>query len=237
MQLPTERGKIERINPKRMIIYSKPKAGKTSLVSELDSCLLVDLEKGSGFVSAMKVEVNTIAELRELGTAIKEAGHPYKRVAIDTATALEDLAKPLAITLYKKTPMGAKYDGDNVLTLPNGAGYLYLRLAMESLLNYIDTFADEIILLGHLKDKQIELKGKEVSAADIDLTGKIRNIVCAKADAIGYLRREEDQTIISFKTSDTIICGARPEHLKNQEIVIAEMIDGKYVTYWDKIYK
>lgn len=78
---------------------------------------------------------------------------------------------------------------------------------------------------------------KEVSAADIDLTGKIRNIVCSKADAIGYLMRSGEETIISFVTKDEVICGARPKHLKNQEIVIADSIGGEYKTYWDRIYK
>jgi len=42
---------------------------------------------------------------------------------------------------------------------------------------------------------------------------------------------------LSFKTNEETTCGARPEHLRNEEIVISEMIDGKLVTYWDKVYK
>ena len=38
-------------------------------------------------------------------------------------------------------------------------------------------------------------------------------------------------------TTDEIACGARPEHLRSQEIVISEPgEDGKIITHWDKVY-
>lgn len=83
----------------------------------------------------------------------------------------------------------------------------------------------------------IEVHGKEVAMKDIDLTGKLKSITCAKVDAIGFLRPEGNQRILSFNTSDEIICGARPQHLKNKEIIMSEMDDkGNLTTYWDKIY-
>ena len=81
--------------------------------------------------------------------------------------------------------MGKNYDGDNVLSLPNGAGYLYLRQAFFQVLDFIDTLAPHIILSGHIKDKQVDDKGEMVLAANIDLTGKIKSLICANADAIG----------------------------------------------------
>jgi len=49
--------------------------------------------------------------------------------------------------------------------------------------------------------------------------------------------RRDNQTVISFKTNEEVTCGARPDHLKNQEIVLAEEVNGQIVTHWDKIYK
>lgn len=49
--------------------------------------------------------------------------------------------------------------------------------------------------------------------------------------------RKDNTTMVTFKSNDEVTCGARPEHLRNQEILLAEEIDGKLVTYWDKIYK
>ena len=235
--LPTKKVKADRVNPKRLIIYSKPKTGKTTAFAGLDGNLIIDLENGAGYVEAMKVTANNLQELKEIGKAIKEAGYPYKYVTVDTVTALEDMVMPLAINLYQKTPMGKNYSGDSILTLPNGAGYLYVRQAFFQVLDFIDTFAPHIILSGHIKDKQVDDKGEMVMSANIDLTGKIKSLICANADAIGYMYRKGNQTILSFKTNEETTCGARPEHLSNEEIVISEMVDGKLVTYWEKVYK
>jgi hypothetical protein len=120
--LPTKKVKADRVNPKRLIIYSKPKTGKTTAFAGLEDNLIIDLENGTDYVEALKVKANNLQELKEVGKAIKEAGYPYKYVTIDTVTALEDMVGPLAISLYQKTAMGKNYSGDSVLTLANGAG-------------------------------------------------------------------------------------------------------------------
>jgi hypothetical protein len=232
--LPTKKVKAERQNPKRMIIYSKPKTGKTTAYAGLDDNLILDLESGSDYVEALKIKVNTLQELLDAGKAIKAAGNPYKYVTVDTVTALEDMIQPLAIKLYRQTPMGKNYDGDNVTTLPNGAGYLYIRQAFFQVLDFIDTLAPHIILSGHIKDKVVDDKGEMVMSANIDLTGKIKSLICAN---IGYMYRKGNKTILSFKTNEEVTCGARPEHLRNEEIVVTEMNEkGELQFHWDKIY-
>lgn len=132
--------------------------------------------------------------------------------------------------------MGKNFTGDNVTTLPNGAGWLYVRQAFFEIIDFVDTLAPTIILSGHIKDKQVDDKGEMVMAANIDLTGKIKSLICAQADAIGYMFRKGDQVILSFKTNDEVTCGARPDHLRNQEIVISENKNGEIITHWDKVF-
>ena len=240
IQLPTQKIAPVRANPKRMVIYSKPKAGKTSALALLDNCLILDFENGSDYVEALKLKVDSLATLKTVGQEIVKAGKPYKYIAVDTVTALEEMCLSYAKTLYMETPMGKNFNGDSVLKLPNGAGYLYLREAFFKILDYIETLVPEdgsLILLGHLKDKMLETNGKEVSAVDLDLSGKIKSIVCAKADAIGLLSRKGDKVTLNFKTSEEVTCGARPDHLKNQEITLTEIVDGQLVGHWDKVYK
>jgi len=235
--LPTKKVAAKSHSPRKLIIYSKPKVGKTSALAELDNALIIDLERGTDFLDAMKVQVSDLAELRKVGDAIIEAGKPYKYVVIDTVTKLEDMCLPLALTMYRKTPMGKNFDGTNVLTLPNGAGYLYLREAIDSVIKYIDTLSDRIIYLGHIKLKSIEKNGKEVTASDLDLTGKIKSMMSADVDAIGMLYREGNKNMLSFKTTDDVICGARPKHLKNQEVVLSELDEnGVLKVNWNKVF-
>jgi hypothetical protein len=234
--LPTTKVKASQINPKRLLVYSKPKTGKTTAYAGLENNLIIDLENGSDYVDALKIKVGSLKELLEAGNAIIEAGKPYKYVTIDTVTALEEMIMPLAVKLYRQTAMGKNFDGDNVSTLANGAGYLYIRQAFFQVLDFIDTLAPHIILSGHIKDK-VDDKGQMVMSANIDLTGKIKSLICAQADAIGYMYRRGNETVLSFKTNEEVTCGARPEHLRNEEIVISEMVDGKVSVSWDKVFK
>ena len=234
--LPTSKISAERVNPKRIVIYSKPKTGKTTAYAGLENNLILDLENGADYVEALKIKISNLQELLDTGKAIKEAGCPYKYVTVDTVTALDDMIMPLAIKLYKKTPMGKNFDGDTVTTLANGAGYLYIRQAFFQVLDFIDTLAPHIILSGHIKDKVVDDKGEMVMSANIDLTGKIKSLICANADAIGYMYRKGNKTILSFKTNEEVTCGARPDHLRNEEIVITEMIDGVLKTSWEKVF-
>ena len=235
--LPTSKVKATQVNPKRLLVYSKPKTGKTTAFAGLENNLILDLENGSDYVDALKVKINSLQDLKAVAKAIQEAGHPYKYITVDTVTAMEELIQPLAVSLYQKTPMGRNFSGDNVTSLPNGAGYLYIRQAFFQVLDFIDTLAPHIILSGHIKDKVVDDKGEMVMSANIDLTGKIKSLICANADAIGYMYRKGNKTILSFKTNEEVTCGARPDHLRNQEIVVTELIDGVMNTSWDQVYK
>ena len=167
-------------------------------------------------------------------------GRPYDFITVDTVTKLEDLVLPLAADKYRATPMGKSFDGDDVRVLPKGSGYLYLRLAFMELIEKIKKLADNVILIGHLKSSVIEKAGKEVDAKDLDLTGKLKQILCADADAIGYLHRgKENELLINFKSSDQILCGSRCEHLHGQIVKIADYDKDKNClsnVSWDLIY-
>ncbi len=233
--LPKSKVKATSKSPRKLVIFSKPKVGKTSALAQLEDSLLLDFEGGSDFLDAVKVKITSLEDLRKVGTEILKQNKPYKYIIVDTVTKVEDMVKPLALKLYQATPMGKSFTGD-VTTLPNGAGYLYIREAFFSVLSYIETLADRIIYLGHLKAKFLEKNGKEVVAAELDLTGKIKSMLSADVDAIGLLYREGNQTILSFETTDDIICGARPDHLKNTKFVLSEYADSKLTVNWSQIF-
>lgn len=84
ISLPTQKLKASRVSPGSLIIYAPPKTGKTTLVSQLEGCLLLDLEDGSDYVDALKIKINSLKDLYEVGEEIKKQGKPYKRIAVDT---------------------------------------------------------------------------------------------------------------------------------------------------------
>lgn len=251
MILPKQRTKSSRVNPKSVVLFSQPKTGKTTIVSALEDCLLVDLEEGSEFVDALKIDVIKEARaqkklpiviLKELIDTIKKAnedkgGYVYKYIAIDTVTALEDIVLPLANKMYKDTNMGRNWEGDDVTTLPNGAGYRFTRTALSRVLNEFEEVCDTLIILGHTKDKDIEKKGEMITERSLDLTGKSSSILCASVDTIGYVYREDEKTIIDFKPSINFIIGSRSAHLKDKKIVVAVSDEtGNIKIDWSQIF-
>jgi hypothetical protein len=250
--LPTQKIAATSVSPDMLIIFSKPKVGKTTLFAELPNWLILDLENGSKFVNALKMQANSVQELKAIGEEIKKAGKPYDGIIIDTGTALEEMCIPFAETLYARTSMGknwfktdaqGNYTADsgkkvygNIINLPNGGGYQYLREAFSKMIEYIRTLAPKMILSCHVKDVVLEKAGAEFNSLDLDLTGKIKRITSAQSDAIGYLYRKGNQNILSFKTTDEVACGARPDHLRNAEIVISEMVDNQVITHWDRVF-
>lgn len=115
---------------------------------------------------------------------------------------------------------------------------MYIRQAVRKVIDMFRELCDEFILVGHVKDVQIEKDGQELNEMALDLVGKLGAIICGEADAVGYLYRKGNDTHISFKGGDGTIKEARAPHLRGQDIIIATgNDDGTITTYWDKVYK
>jgi hypothetical protein len=56
----------------------------------------------------------------------------------------------------------------------------------------------------------------------VDLAGKTGDIICGEADAIGYVSRQDNKTLITFKGGDNTIRGSRPLHLREKIFCVAE---------------
>ena len=124
--LPTEKSRPVTTNPKTLILFGKPKAGKSTLMAALDNNLIIDLENGYQALSAMVVQARSVQDFADIANAIREkikennGKFPYKYITIDNATRLEEMCLSYACQLYRQTPMGKSYQGTDVRTLPNG---------------------------------------------------------------------------------------------------------------------
>lgn len=239
-------------SPETLVLYGPPKIGKTTLLAALDDFLILDFEKGTKKIDALKVEVNDLKELKEVGTDIVKANFPYKGTITDTVTALEDWCEWAATEDYMNSIMGKSFNSKqgsvlprsewkSVLTLPNGAGYLWHRNCFKEWINKINKLAKYKIHVAHVKDIFLEKDNETVSSKDLDLVGKDKNILCANADAIGYLYRNSKNPLelrISFKNHNQDLVGSRCQHLRNQDFVLAiNNEDGSIKEhFWNKIY-
>lgn len=245
--LPTERRKAQNYNPRLLVLFGLPKSGKSSCVASLDDNLIIDLEDGYRALEVMTVSAKDIYDIFAIKTAIenkiKETGKkPYRYITIDNATRLEEMSLIYAAALYRKTPMGStwgmlrdknnnviKKDGKSVpdpkadvRTLPNGSGYFYLRNALKEVIHMFQPLCETLILVCHVKDKQVQLNGEESSKLVVDLAGKLGDIICGEADAVGFVYREGNKTFISFEGGAGDIREARPMHLRGKQFLVGE---------------
>lgn len=116
--IPKDIVRSTRINPKSMVLFAKPKVGKTEMAASLPNSLLIDLEDGSEYVDAMKVNVLAVARssgktplmvIQELVQELKQSNNEkgdyvFKYGILDTVTAAEEMVLPLAGDLYRNTP-------------------------------------------------------------------------------------------------------------------------------------
>lgn len=251
-------------SPANLVIFSKIKVGKTSNLLQLPKSLLIDLEKGSSYFDGVKLVASNVSDILKIGKMIlaekAETGqNPYDYLILDTLSGLERMCENYAETLYSRKAIGkswfkkdatgaytkdsGKVQYGNILNMPNGAGYAFLREAMTNIIEYVKTLAPRVIFTCHLKSVLTDKGGAEFNSSEIDLVGKTKNIISSQSDAIGYLYRSTDnQNILSFLTTDAITCGARPVHLRNKEIILSELITDEKTqqevlkTYWDRIY-
>jgi len=77
--------------PPRILIYSTPGWGKTTLVSSMPSPVIIDTEDGALDDNVATIKVNTYLEVEEALRALITEKHKFKTVIIDTTSAVEKM--------------------------------------------------------------------------------------------------------------------------------------------------
>lgn len=225
MKLPTKPAGPLRRDPKLMILFGQTKVGKTTMVSKLPEgkYLLIDTEEGSDFLTCNRVQVNSIAELMSVVKELNEnaASYPFSFIVLDTIDV---------VIGWTETYVMMKEGVTMIKDIPYGGGYSQVREKVMSLVEQLTRLNRNIILIGHRKKTGVsaETDAKdEFSMNTLDVSGKLKNFLCADADAIGYtFRNERGELMISFRPTENVEAGARPEHLK-----------GKVMPFkWEHIY-
>ena len=220
MALKKVKRKVISENPKVMLLYGAPKVGKTTALSQLEDCLIIDTEQGANMIEGYVESANNREELIDI---LKEAkdGHDYKYIAIDTIDKVADWADK---TVCQEEGVSAIQD------LAFGKGF---ALSREKVLNTVKVLKEifpHVILIGHRKWAQAVLESKAmVQPESLDLTGKLKNMLMADCDAIGYVYRNEetDKLMVSFKANEALEAGSRSPHLRGKEMLLN----------WKLIYK
>ena len=220
MALKKVKRKVISDNPKTMLLYGAPKVGKTTMLSKLDDCLIIDTEQGANMVEGYIESVNNRDELIAILKEAKE-GHDYKYVAIDTIDKVADWADK---SVCQEENVSAVQD------LAFGKGFAMSRDKVLNTIKILRQIFPHVILIGHRKWAQAVVDGKAmVQPESLDLTGKLKNMIMADCDAIGYVFRDEEkgELMVSFKANEALEAGSRSRHLRGKEMKLN----------WNNIYK
>ncbi len=133
--------------------------------------------------------------------------------------------------------MGKNWTGDDVTLLANGAGYRFTRMALSMVLNELEEICDTLIILGHMKEKLVGKGGEEMNERGLALTGQMARIVASQVDAVGYIYRKDNQTIVDFTATESLVCGGRCDHLINKKVVLIESDEDNNIKVdWSEIF-
>ena len=219
MVLKVAKRKAVSQNPSTLLMYGPPKIGKTTMLSSLDKCLIIDTESGSNMIEGHILNANNRKELIDILKQARE-GHEFKYIAIDTIDKVVQWAEA---AVCEENSVQALAD------LPFGKGW---GLARDKVMNTIHAFkdvCDHLIIVGHRKTAKAVIEGQAtVEPESLDITGRLKNMIMSDSDAIGYVFRDENEKLmISFKSDDALEAGSRSPHLR-----------GKILPFdWKHIYK
>jgi len=239
--LPKEAKKGVNKNIKTLVLFGMPKVGKTTSLAKLKNCLIIDTEKGTDFIEGAFV-VNVPDEgplakwrfLKDLAEEIKSQNYPYDYVVIDTFSELDEISEWVGTANYMMSPQGKRFNresdevtiikkGDprfeSVHSIGQGYGYKYSR---EAILDMFDTLKNLgkicTIFVCHVTDKTIAVNGSSVvNGKDLALTGKVKDIIPRKVDAVACMYQENNELKISFVGSEHKVGGVRVKHLTGYE--------------------
>ena len=226
MELPKQVVKSTRNNPRLLTLFGQSKVGKTTILTKLPNCLIVDTEKGTDLIDALKVNVSNLKELADLYKSLieerKENKFHYDFIALDT---LDKIVEWLDTAICKN------HGVTNLIDIPYGGGYNEVRIKTMQWIERFERVTPHVILSGHRKKTMETDENNTVSVASLELPGRLKNLVMAESDAVGYIYRhkEEDkpsELMVSFVADDELEAGARQDHLRGK----------KFKFDWNKIY-
>lgn len=257
--LPKERSKAKEFDDvNKLVITGHQGSGKSSLCAKLPNSLILDFENGvkdhyEGVSINLKKEaalqnttiaallLETLAEIKKANAENKKPIYDF--IIYDGLTALEKITHAKATYMFKTSVVGkgmmnkGAVINDVVTDVPE-SGWLWLHRAWEELYGEtvgLSGICD--IYIGHAKQGSLVKQGQKLEANDLALSGKLKLSLLRDVDGSGMLYRDGNKTILSFKTNEKdLTTKSRARHLNEQDFTIAEMIDGKLVTYWEKVF-
>ena len=198
---------------KYILIYGKPKCGKTTLASHFPKNLLIAFEKGYNAIDGIKaVDINKWAEFKLVLRQLEkpEAQKMYDTITIDTTTIAYDMCEQYVC---------AQHGVQTIAEIPWGQGYAATKKEFEKSLRRITMLGYGLVLISHIETRKEKLSDdNEIEILAPSMPKRCYEVVNQIVDIIGYISTEWDddgnsQRWLYTRQTPTVMAGSRFPYL------------------------
>ena len=198
---------------KYILLYGKPKVGKTTLASHFPKNLLIAFEKGYNAIDGiMAQDVSKWADFKLVLRQLEkpEAQEKFDTITIDTATIAYEKCEQFIC---------AQNGVQSIADIPWGQGYAKTKQEFENCLRKITMLGYGLVLISHIetrKEKIDDEHEREILAPS--MPKRCYEVVNQIVDIIGYIATEWDdegnsQRWLYTRQTPTIMAGSRFKYL------------------------
>lgn len=197
---------------KYVLLYGKPKSGKTTAATSFPNALLCAFEKGYNAIGGVRaVDITTWSDFKQVLRQLDkpEAKQMYETIIIDTITIAWDLCEQFVC---------AQNSVQKIADIPWGGGYSAAKKEFESSLRKITQMGYGVVLIAH-NTSRIEkaADGTEMEIISPDLPKRAAEICNGIVDIIGYIGNEykdgEYKRWLYTRETPTLFAGSRFKYL------------------------
>ena len=198
---------------KYLLIYGKPKTGKTTMASRFPKNLLIAFEKGYNAIDGIKaVDINKWSEFRQVLRQLEkpEAREMYDTITIDTTTIAYEMCEQFVCS---------QNGVQSIRDIPWGQGWTLTKKEFESCLRKITMLGYGLVLISHIETrKEKTADDSEIEILAPSMPKRCYEVVNQIVDIIGYIATEWDddgnsQRWLYTRQTPTVMAGSRFPYL------------------------
>lgn len=198
---------------KYLLIYGKPKTGKTTMASRFPKNLLIAFEKGYNAIDGIKaVDINKWSEFRQVLRQLEkpEAQAMYDTITIDTTTIAYEMCEQFVCS---------QNGVQSIRDIPWGQGWTLTKKEFETCLRKITMLGYGLVLISHIETrKEKTADDSEIEILAPSMPKRCYEVVNQIVDIIGYIATEWDdegnsQRWLYTRQTPTVMAGSRFPYL------------------------
>lgn len=198
---------------KYILIYGKPKTGKTTLASRFPKNLLVAFEKGYNAIDGIKaVDINKWSDFKVVLRQLEkpEARALYDTITIDTTTIAYEMCEQFIC---------AQNGVQSIRDIAWGQGWGLAKKEFENCLRKITMLGYGLVLISHIETRKEKTSDdSEIEILAPSMPKRCYEVVNQIVDIIGYIATEWDddgnsQRWLYTRQTPTVMAGSRFPYL------------------------